>query len=94
MSDKEKIFRTIQPKADNVESMQQKYQVLLYALFFPASSLRACFHDPEFTSISYFVSGECQISAKIRFLAKVKALFWILYHGLQQWLVNDQGGHE
>ncbi|KAJ6667277.1 hypothetical protein lerEdw1_017255 [Lerista edwardsae] len=31
-SDKEKIFRTIQPKADNVEAMQQKYQSFLMEL--------------------------------------------------------------
>lgn len=30
MKDKENIFRTLQPQADNVEVMQQKYQVPLY----------------------------------------------------------------
>ncbi|XP_061467332.1 spectrin beta chain, non-erythrocytic 5 [Rhineura floridana] len=32
IDDKEKIFRTIQPKADNVETMQQKYQSFLMEL--------------------------------------------------------------
>lgn len=32
MKDKENIFRTLQPQADNVEVMQQKYQVP----FFPS----------------------------------------------------------
>lgn len=30
MRDKENIFRTLQPQADNVEVMQQKYQVPLF----------------------------------------------------------------
>lgn len=32
MRDKENIFRTLQPQADNVEVMQQKYQVPLLPL--------------------------------------------------------------
>lgn len=34
IDDKDKIFQTIQPKADNVEAMQQKFQVFINRLYF------------------------------------------------------------
>lgn len=33
MKDKENIFRTLQPQADNVEVVQQKYQVPLFPAY-------------------------------------------------------------
>ncbi|XP_053169097.1 spectrin beta chain, non-erythrocytic 5 [Hemicordylus capensis] len=65
IDDKEKIFRTIQPKADNVETMQMKYQTFLMELAAGKSQLDEinCLAD-MFSKSSPEKQNEIQICQK------------------------------